>query len=404
MRRPEFPPLAVLEAALYRTTERLAVEVAAPRDEAPPWSTLEWRVARAAVAIQGIAPLLAGALRWRGPDDWHAFLERQRRQCTLRHAHVVERLAAIERGARAAGIVVVPLKGAALYRGGIHAPGERSMGDIDLLVRPADLPATKRVLSDLGYVEAFENRRHATFEPRGAGPLVDYGEHVGNAVKVEVHTRIAEALPVDDVEITPALWPERAAPGLAEYPSRIALMLHLLLHIAGNVRARALRQVQLVDVARLAPRFASADWDALLALPARPWWLYPGLALCERYHPGAVPGRVLDAARAACPPLLARATARHRLVDVSWARFRIQAFPGIEWSRSVGEALRFARSRVVPRGEALAELERLAATQAWAREIPWYGQSHAVRIARWLVSRPARVQTLYSVRAAIAEP
>jgi hypothetical protein len=281
------------------------------------------------------------------------------------------------------------------------------MGDVDLLVRPEDLPATGRLLADLDYVQAFENRRHTAFEPRGAGPLVHYGEHVGNAVKVEVHTRIAELLPADEVEITAALLPDRTEPGLAEYPSRVALLLHLLLHIAGNVRARALRQVQLLDVARLAPGLAAADWDALLALPSGPrgpWWLYPGLALTERYHPGAVPAGVLDAARDACPPLLARATARHRLVDVSWARFRIQAFPGIEWSRGVGEALRFARSRVLPRREALAELEQVVATQSWAREIPWYGQSHLVRIARWLVSRPPRVQTLYSVRAAIAEP
>jgi hypothetical protein len=405
--RTELPPFATLETALHRTTEQLAVELAAPASERPDWTDLEWRIARAAAAMQGTGALLDGMLRWRGPERWQAFLAEQRRQSILRHAHVMERLCVVDSGARAAGIAVVPLKGAALYRAGIYAPGNRPMGDIDLLVRPSDVPAAKRLLLDLGYEEAFENRRHAAFAPRAAGQPVSYGEHVGNPVKVELHSRIAEPLPVDEVEITAAVMPAGDAPGLREYPSPAALMLHLLLHAAGNVRARALRQIQLHDVALLARRFTAADWESLLGSvpgPRGAWWAYPPLALTARYYPDAVPAVVLDASRRGCPRALVRAAASDRLRDVSWARLRIQAFPGIEWSRTAAEAVRFARSRLLPKREALAELQQLAATQSWAREIPWYGQSHLVRIARWLVSRPPRVQTLYSVRAALAEP
>ena len=45
-------------------------------------------------------------------------------------------------------------------------------------------------------------------------------------------------------------------------------MMHLLLHAAGNMRARALRLIQLHDIARLAQAFGSGDWKELLA--ARP--------------------------------------------------------------------------------------------------------------------------------------
>ena len=53
------PPLGEIAAALRKTTERLAREVAEPRAAPPDWTGLEWGVARAAVSMQGIAFLLA---------------------------------------------------------------------------------------------------------------------------------------------------------------------------------------------------------------------------------------------------------------------------------------------------------------------------------------------------------
>jgi len=48
-------------------------------------------------------------------------------------------------------------------------------------------------------------------------------------------------------------------------------MRHLLLHAAGNIRARALRQMQLHDIALLAPRMKASDWSELLATNERAW-------------------------------------------------------------------------------------------------------------------------------------
>ncbi len=53
--------------------------------------------------------------------------------------------------ALAAGIEIVPLKGAALLELGLFEPGERGMTDADVLVRPRDLEAFEALLGRLGW-------------------------------------------------------------------------------------------------------------------------------------------------------------------------------------------------------------------------------------------------------------
>jgi len=112
---------------------------------------------------------------------------------------------------------------------------------------------------------------------------------------------------------------------------------------------------------------------------------------------------VLRAARAACPRILRLAAERRSLTDVSWSNLRIHAFPGIAWSRTPLDALRFVRSRVLPSGTSLAELEIARQAQPQLDAVPWYGVSHGRRIVRWLFSRPPRVQTIVSVMAALRD-
>ncbi len=108
-------------------------------------------------------------------------------------------------------------------------------------------------MADIGYVEAFTTHRHRVYEPRDKRAPRGFGEHVDNPLKIEVHTVVAEALPVRKVDITARLWPGRSEAGLNAYPDLAALLLHLLLHAAGNMRAHALRQIQLHDIAAVAP-------------------------------------------------------------------------------------------------------------------------------------------------------
>ena len=129
----ELPPFGVIAAALRATTERLARELAYPGASAPDWNAFEWDVARAVSSMQGITVLLAHRLRWRGPDCWQDFLEAQRRLALQRDARIATPANALARPC-SRRIGCVGLKGAALRRLGLYRPGERPMGDVDLLV------------------------------------------------------------------------------------------------------------------------------------------------------------------------------------------------------------------------------------------------------------------------------
>jgi len=404
----DLPPLARIATALRKTTEVLARELAVPSDDPPVWMEFEWRIARAVAAMHGVSSLLAAGLRWAGPEGWRRFLHEQQDHCVGRYLEIARLLEAIGSHALREGVAFMALKGAALHAGGIYAAGERPMGDIDLLVRGDDPKAIARVLEHCGYAAAFTTHRHHVFQPRINKSLtcVRLGEHVDNPINIEVHTRIAERLPVREIEITRFLFPDGAHAGLNAYRSRASLMLHLLLHAAGNMRARALRLIQLHDISLLAARFGPADWEELLA--ARPdshtiWWALAPLLLTARYYPAAIPPDLFGRLGVECPWLLGKLARHHRLADVSWSNIRIEAFPGMEWSRTLPEALEFMSSRIWPSREARLELKEGAAQIPGSATIPWYGSSHAARILRWVFSRPPRVQTLLSVRAALSQ-
>lgn len=398
------PPFKVLAAALRKTTEHLARELVQPAASPPTWSELEWAIARPVAAMQGVTVLLAHTLGWPGPPSWQSFLAEQRAQAVRRDARIGELLERLDAATCAARIACVALKGAALRALGLYRPGERPMGDVDVLVTGQDLGAIAGVLRDLDYVEAYTLSRHAIFAPRLPTAIHELGEHVDNPLTIEVHTCVAERLPIRPVEITSRLRPASPRPGLNPYPSVAALLLHLMLHAAGNMLTHTLRQIQLHDIATLAARLGAADWETLLARHRAGeilWWAYPPLALAARYYPERIPLDVLSELRRACPRALRFTADRRTLTDVSWSNLRIHAFPGIAWSRTPLDALRYMRSRVLPTRAAREELRLTFEANPHHHRVPWYGISHAERIVRWLVSRPPRVQTIASVAAAL---
>jgi hypothetical protein len=128
----------------------------------------------------------------------------------------------------------------------------------------------------------------------------------------------------------------------------------------------------------------------------------PVLDLAQRYYPDSFPG-VIAEFRERTPRWLRRATRHMTLTGLSWSNLRIAAFPGIQWARSPGEALRFMRSRVFPEPVALDELEFARQSQPALMQLPWYGIPHAQRMLRWAFTRAPRVQTVMSVQAALAD-
>jgi hypothetical protein len=402
----KLPSLQVLDRNLRTVTELLAVELGCPSRDPPPWTEFQWRIARAVAAMQGVAPLLLKTSKWQGAPAWNHFLNEQRNHVLGRHLRIEKLLAEIDAKARRKGVRLLALKGAALHTLGIYAAGERPMADIDVLIRSGERPMAHDILKDSGFELTFANSRHELFEPRTRAPVsAAYGEHSDNALKVELHTSVRENLPVNEIDITQDLFPmDSRDGGICGYRSLSALMMHLLLHASGNMRANALRQVQLHDIARLAERFGPSDWDELSK--ARPsgqtlWWAAPPLVLTARYFPDSVPSALIDELNSQCTWFLQRYSKRQKLADVSWSNIRIYALPGIEWCSGVSELLQFVRQRALPNRELRENLKHAEIQNANSASVEWYGISQSARILRWIFFRPPRVQTLLVVRSAL---
>ena len=280
------------------------------------------------------------------------------------------------------------------------------MADVDLLVQGADTGAMSHLLADCGFEVTFTSWRHQLFESKRRAAIAGLGEHAENPIKIELHTTIRERLPLAEIDITGLVFPSAPHAGLNAYPSAVSLMTHLLLHAAGNMRANALRLIQLHDIALLAQSLSPGDWEALSAVRRENrglWWAMPPLVLTARYYPAAIPPSVISRLGQGCTWLLRGRSAKLRVADVSWSNMWVRAFPGIAWCRSPQEAATFMIGRLWPSGERELEAQHLVSRHPGASEIPWYGISQRARVLRWLVSKPPRVQTLVAVRAALSQ-
>jgi len=273
-----------------------------------------------------------------------------------------------------------------------------------VLVRSAVAARTVGMLESLGFEEALATWKHRVLAPRAhQRPARTLGEHADNYLKIELHERIAEALPNKTEDVTERVFPRLRA-GLNGYPSRSSLMIHLLLHAAGTMVMHELRLLHLHDIARLSCRMTEAEWEQVLGCSAEDggyWWALPPLLLTARYYARAIPAEVLGALEVECPRLLGMAVRRHTLSQVSLSNLRIEAFPGIEWCRSGSAALGYIIGRVRPSRETLAMRVQLATTQLNASASPWPRLSQGRRLLRWLMSPQARPETLYPVRMAL---
>jgi hypothetical protein len=402
----EIPQPAALEGILRTITERLAHELGAPTQAAPDWSEFEWIAARAVAAMHGVSPLLSRALRWQGPGDWNGFLDEQRAHTAKRHGRIGELLLRLDQRAREAGVAAVALKGAALHAFGVYPAGDRPMADVDLLVRPADVPRTAKMLDSLGFTESFKTWKECVFSRADEQKPASLGEHANNGIKIELHERICEKLPLRITDVTEHIFPPQPLPGLNVYASKAALMIHLLLHAAGAMAFQTLRLLHLHDLAQLSSELTEEDWTAVLEAGergGRPWWAFPPLQLTSRYFPSKIPDWVLAELADDCPYLLKSTARRRTLCDVSYSHLWVDAFPGIEWSQSLLDVLEFVASRVRPSARHVAFRAHTATSEAWASQGQWARLSQSRRILRWITSRPTRPVTMHAVRAAFAQ-
>lgn len=394
------PPLKTVRAGLLRTTEALATELASPGGATPAWSDLEWRLAMAAAVAHGISPLLWKHSGWAYPP-WRRFLENQHEHVAIRHTRIAALLKRIDTAARTAGLAMTPLKGVALHALGVYAPGGRPMADIDLLIHEDDADAAIGLMRDIGYVPSFDHWRHQVFKPATGTAPATLGEHRDTPINIELHPRIREQLPISVTDITEWIRPHNPEPGLNAYPSRNALLAHLLLHAAGNICGRSLRLMHLHDIALLARSMQPEEWVFLWQGGAC-WWALPPLQMVARYYPDAIPDVVLTTLERDCPLLLRMVAHRQILSQVSCSELWLHAFPGIEWSRSLSDATRFVIGRIRPPAEKKRERADMVRTQLWLQDGKWITATQRKRILTWLIRKVPRMDVMYVVRKALA--
>jgi hypothetical protein len=148
-----------------------------------------------------------------------------------------------------------------------------------------------------------------------------------------------------------------------------------------------------------------SDWHVLWNRDTgeTPWWALPPLRLVARYYQHAVPAALLYELELDCHALL-RSVSRHQtLTQASCSELWIHAWAGFEWVRSAREVGSYVAHRLRPSKEARQEREDMLRTQLWLQATPWLKSRQWLRIFTLLTRSVPRMDTMYVVRAALAQ-
>lgn len=319
---------------------------AVPRGAEPAWRR---------AAELGIAPLVFAILRGQGARAGGVLAREYARawgsneRNTVRLAELLDRLGG-------AGVRVMLLKGAHLALFVYRDVGMRPMVDVDILVRPGDLPAAERVLAAEGYV----TRPHVpgAYEFLGGGGPAP-GPHSVAARYRELHHHLhpmgsASGLPLIDVHraiASPSLPLSIDAEGMWERAERRSVkgreawvlspgdaILHLAVHAAGGNRLAVRGLVSLCDIAAVIARAGGAlDWDRLRET-ASAWragrLAHLPLLLASRLLGAPVPEGVIEALEPAGFPAGLAEEAARRVLPHSNLRRLARLLPGPLVSRA----------------------------------------------------------------------
>ena len=216
---------------------------------------LDWEVVWELARRHNVTPLIAHSLHrldgegyypelveWRVPPSVMDRFTRAYRHNALRQALRAEKLASMLNTLHTAGIPVLVLKGTALAYTIYPDPALRVCGDVDLLVRPDDLPPARAVLSGIG----------RDFMVELAADHYDFW--VGLPGKWSVRPPDWESL-----------WNRAVSAEIAGVPALILPPTDLLLSLGVNFVRRGFAPLKLlVDIAEAVRHYSDAiSWDAV---------------------------------------------------------------------------------------------------------------------------------------------
>ncbi|MEA2538545.1 MAG: hypothetical protein QOF11_2779 [Chloroflexota bacterium] len=245
-----------------------------------------------------VLPLLSRTLPPAAGDAispvWLERAVRRRHVTLLRNGQMATALERVLDGLAAADVAAMPVKGLVVADQLYGDLAARGAADLDVLVHPADLAASRKVLVELGYRQrpepTFTALVHEFHDPPwyvGSGP---------DQVRLELHWNLwADRFFRSDVD---GLW-ERA--GTGRFLGRSVPLLSLedtLLHLAIHRSRSALRLRWNCDVAELVRRHGdTVDWPAVAERADRigartATWIV--LSMAERFLGAATPPETLE--------------------------------------------------------------------------------------------------------------
>ena len=236
--------------------ERLAAVVASGID----WERL-WALAHLHEVVPLVSttvPLAAGDAV---PAAWRARVTKRRHVTLGANARLAQVLLATLRALGAAGIEAMPVKGLVVAEQLYGDIGARPCADLDVLVRPTDMPAARAVLRGEGFAQRAEPRYKALVH-QFHDPAWQLGRG-SDAIRLELHW----ALWADSERRmgTDGLWQRAVDATLQRRSIRSLAPEDMLLHLAIHRTRSDLLLRWVADVAELLRRQgASLDWDAYL--------------------------------------------------------------------------------------------------------------------------------------------
>jgi hypothetical protein len=196
------------------------------------------------------------------PESWLAQAQRRYYATMMRNTALADELLRVLAAFRQAGIAAMPVKGLVLAEIVYGSLALRPLGDLDVLVQPADLPRARATLAELGFAQANEPGYENAYHPYHDPPY--YRSAASGSICLELHWGLW-ASHFFQLEID-ALW-QRAVPAQL-HGSAVSILSpeDTLLHLAIHRSRSALRLRFVCDVAELLRRHsATLDWEYLLA-------------------------------------------------------------------------------------------------------------------------------------------
>ena len=201
-----------------------------------------------------------------------------------------------------ADVAATVVKGMHTARAFFPEPGTRPMADVDLVIRPRDVPAAERALAAAGYRRQkpdYQRRPyHADWRPPGGDGRVRslYLAHRDDPLTLNLHDGFDRDSAAGRVRLgAPGAADTAALPGVHPLARVLAgpfLTAYLAAH--ASEQRENLLLVRLVEL--VLARRADHDPDALrefLAARRMAHHVYPALALAERLAPGTLDARFL---------------------------------------------------------------------------------------------------------------